>query len=333
LATRRRAGAVAALTAACVLPLIAGVASGPAARNAALSEDPVLFAAGDIARCGSSGDEQTAGLLDAEAGAIAALGDLAYENGSRQDFADCYGPTWGRHKQRTYPVPGNHEYFTAGAAPYFEYFGARAGSSGGYYSYDLGRWHVIALNSNCEHVAGGCGPGSPQEAWLRADLAASTADCTLAYWHHPSFSSGAQHGPSNRMTTLLDLLYAHDAELLLFASEHHYERFAPQTPGGDPSPIGMRAFVVGTGGALGAYPFRDPSAVNSEVRAEGVRGLLRLTLRPDRYEWRFVPVAGETFTDSGSGLCHSGPPADTSAPTAPTALAATSPSSRRVDSS
>jgi chitodextrinase len=296
------------------------------------AEDPVLLAAGDIAVCGSSGDDETAAILDAEAGTIAALGDLAYEDGTAEQFATCYDPSWGRHRDRTFPTPGNHEYNTSGAAPYYAYFAERAGPNGhGYYSYDLGAWHIVSLNANCTMITGGCGPGSPQEAWLRADLEASTALCTLAYWHQPPYTSGTTHGPSEQMRTLIDLLHAHDADVLLNGHEHHYERFAPQTPDRIASTSGIRAFVVGTGGRPASYPFGQPPAPNSEVRMGGVRGILKLTLRAASYDWQFLPVAGQTFTDSGTGECHGETAPDSNPPTAPSALVATSPSVSRVD--
>jgi hypothetical protein len=257
----------------------------------------VFVGAGDIASNGS-GDSQTASLLDGISGTVFTLGDNAYPNGAETDYATYYAPTWGRHKARTRPVPGNHEYNTPGAAGYFGYFGAAAGDpSTGYYSYDLGGWHIIALNSNLAANA-----GSPQEQWLRADLAGSQARCTLAYWHHPRFSSGTTHGNSILMRDLWQALYEYDAELVLSGHEHNYERFAPQTPDGaaDPSK-GIREFVAGTG-SNSAYPFGAPKA-NSEVRFNSGPGVLKLTLYPDRYEWQFIPVSG-SFRDSGSGSCH-----------------------------
>jgi hypothetical protein len=257
----------------------------------------VLVGAGDIATSGS-GDAQTANLLDGIQGTVFALGDNAYPNGATSDYSTYYAPTWGRHKARTRPVPGNHEYLSSGAAPYFDYFGAAAGESPkGYYSYDLGGWHMIALNSNLASDA-----GSPQEQWLRADLATSQARCTLAYWHHPRFSSGTTHGDAIVMIDLWQALYDYGAEMVLSAHEHNYERFAPQTPTGasDPSK-GIREFVVGTGGGT-AYAFGAPKP-NSEVRYNATPGVLKLTLYPDRYEWQFIPTSG-SFRDSGSGSCH-----------------------------
>lgn len=260
----------------------------------------VLVGAGDIAACGSSatGDEQTANLLDGIPGTVFAAGDNAYPDGSPSEYADCYAPTWGRHKARTRPVPGNHEYHTLGAAGYFGYFGAAAGDpTTGYYSYDVGPWHIIALNSNLSMIA-----GSPQERWLRDDLAANSTLCTLAYWHHPRFSSGP-HGISPASQALWQALHDAGADVVISAHDHIYERFAPQTPTGQlDMSRGIREFVVGTGGAS-LYSFNAP-APNSEVRNSSSRGVLKLTLYADRYEWQFVPVSGSSFTDSGSASCH-----------------------------
>ncbi len=264
--------------------------------------DPVLVGAGDIASCSGAGDEATANLLDGIAGTVYTLGDNVYDNGTATEFANCYEPSWGRHKARTRPAPGNHDYNTAGASGYYGYFGAAAGDpSKGYYSYDLGAWHVVVLNSNCATV-GGCGAGSPQEQWLRQDLAASAASCTLAYWHHPRFSSG-KHGGNAATEPFWQALYDHNADVVLSSHDHSYERFAPQTPTGAADPArGIRQFVVGTGGRS-HYSFGTIRA-NSEVRHSGTFGVLKLTLHASGYEWRFVPEAGKTFTDSGSGACH-----------------------------
>ena len=259
----------------------------------------VLVGAGDIATCGSSGDEATANLLDAIEGTVFTAGDLAYPDGSAEDFANCYAPSWGRHKSRTRPTPGNHEYYTQDASGYYDYFGSAAGDRDkGYYSYELGAWHVIALNSNLR-----VDPGSPQEQWLRQDLAKSKVRCTLAYWHHPRFSSGASHGDHANMQPLWQALYDHGADVIVSAHDHTYERFARQTPAGELDlSKGIRQFVVGTGGA-NLYSFAMPRP-NSEVRGNTAPGVLKLTLFSDRYEWNFVPVAGKTFTDSGTGSCH-----------------------------
>jgi len=268
-------------------------------------EDPVLVGAGDIAVCGASGDEATALLLDAIPGTVFTLGDNAYENGSAADYANCYGPSWGRHKARTRPSAGNHEYHTQLASGYFQYFGAAAGDpEKGYYSYDLGGWHVVVLNSNSGCSTIGCDASSPQVQWLRADLAASAAPCTLAYWHHPRFNSGADHGNDPRVAALWTVLYEFHADVVLNGHEHLYERFAPQTPTGAADPAhGIRQFTVGTGGRA-FYPIGTVQP-NSEVRRNDTHGVLKLTLRPGAYDWQFVPVAGKAFTDAGTGSCHS----------------------------
>ena len=262
----------------------------------------VLVGAGDIASCSREQDEATAALLDTIGGTVFTLGDTAYENGTRREFAECYDPTWGRHKARTRPAVGNHEYGTRAAAGYFEYFGAAAGDpSKGYYSYDHAGWHVIVLNSNCEHVQG-CDAGSPQEEWLRADLAASKATCTLAYMHHPRFTSG-EHGNSLSVGPLWQALYEAGADVTLAGHDHDYERFAPQDPSGNADPErGLRQVVGGTGG-IHLRSFRD-IVPNSEVRDSETHGVLKLTLRPTEYEWEFIPIAGSAFTDSGTGTCH-----------------------------
>jgi acid phosphatase type 7 len=264
-----------------------------------------VVAAGDIASCRTEGDEATAELVEGIDGTVLALGDEAYPRGSVANFEDCYGPSWGRFKGRTKPVPGNHEYFTEGARGYFEYFGEAAGDpEAGYYSYELGSWYVVALNSNCEEVR--CGPGSAQTRWLKEDLAANDeAQCTLAYMHHPRFSSGEKHGPTaGGVEELWEALYEADADVVLSGHEHNYERFSPQDPQGKADPEGgIRQFVVGTGGGGGEGPISDPIA-NSKVRTDGTDGVLKLTLHPKSYEWEFVPVEGESFTDSGGAQCH-----------------------------
>ncbi len=268
----------------------------------------VIVAAGDIADCRHENDEATAELLEVIEGTVLTLGDNAYPDGSTEDFEECYDPSWGRFEDRTKPSPGNHEYDTEGAEGYFDYFGKAAGEPDkGYYSYDLGAWHLVALNSNCEEV-GGCEASSPQVRWLEADLAANDdKSCTLAYMHHPRFSSGEKHGNTHFIKPLWEALYEAGADVVLSAHEHNYERFAPQNPGGRADPErGIRGFVVGTGGGKGGkglYPIVDPIA-NSEVYNDNTYGVLKLTLRPEGYEWRFVPVEGEAFTDSGSTRCH-----------------------------
>jgi Calcineurin-like phosphoesterase len=268
--------------------------------------DAVLLAAGDITGCATTGDEETAKLLDAQSGTIATLGDNAYDSGTASEFANCYDPTWGRHKARTKPAVGNHEYLTAGASGYFGYFGAAAGDpTKGYYSYDLGAWHIVVINGNCGKV-GGCGVGSAQEKWLRADLAAHPAACTLAYWHQPLFSSGAEHGNDPEMAPIWQALYDNGAEVVLSGHDHNYERFAPQTANATlDTAQGIREFIVGTGGK-NHYTWGTIRA-NSEVRNNTTFGILKLTLHANGYDWQFIPIAGSTFTDSGSGTCHAAP--------------------------
>jgi hypothetical protein len=271
------------------------------------SPDPVVLAAGDIASCSSNGDEETADLLDTLDGTVLALGDLAYSSGTASEFANCYDPTWGRHKARTMPSPGNHEYNTPGAAGYYGYFGAAAGDPAkGYYSFDLGTWHIVALNSNSSCAAVPCGAGSVQEQWLRQDLAAHPTSCTLAYWHHPRFSSGANHGNNSGMQALWQALYDHGADIILNGHEHIYERFAKQSPAQQSDPTyGIRQFVVGTGGRS-HYGLAATPQPHSEVRNGDTYGVLQLTLQPTGYDWEFIPVAGETFSDSGSDVCSGG---------------------------
>jgi hypothetical protein len=255
----------------------------------------VLVGAGDIAGCASAyDDEATAALVARIRGAVFTLGDNAYPNGRTQDYS-CYGASWGAFKDRTYPSPGNHDYRTADGAPYFAYFGDRAGPPGrGWYSYDLGGWHIVSLNSERDLDA--------QAVWLAADLAAHPARCTLAYWHRPLFTSGRRHPPYAPMRPIFQVLYEAGADLVLSGHNHQYERFAPQDPNGRAdSARGIREFVVGTGGDA-LYTFRAP-APNSEVRYNGGHGVLKLTLYPDRYAFQFVSVAGKEFGDSGGGEC------------------------------
>ena len=267
--------------------------------------DPsVLVGAGDISRCSNDRDEATAQLLDNIAGAVFTLGDSVYPNGTLAQFIDCYEPTWGRHKDRTRPSPGNHDYRDTGAVGYYTYFGESASpldrnctsNCKGYYSYDLGAWHIIVLNTGIDYSL-----GSDQEQWLRADLATNQNTCTLAYWHKPRFSSG-RHGNSARVQPLWQALYDSGADVVLNGHDHNYERFAPQSPTGQAEPTrGMREFVVGTGGT-GLYSFSTIQP-NSEVRDNSSWGVLKLTLHPTSYEWEFIPIAGQTFTDSGSAPC------------------------------
>ena len=261
--------------------------------------DPVLVGAGDIGTCKQQSDEATAKLLANISGTVYNLGDNVYENGTAAEFANCYGPSWGTFKYRTRPSVGNHEYNTPGATGYYGYFGAKAGDpSKGYYSYNMGSWHIVVLNSNCAKVA--CAAGSTQERWLRADLAAHPSKCTLAYFHHPRFSSG---GNNIGVAPFWKALYEAGAEVVLSGHVHAYERFAPQNPSGvADSAKGIREFIVGTGGKnLGRLDYLKP---NSQVRNNTTYGVLKLILHSSSYEWKFVPIAGKTFTDSGTNMCH-----------------------------
>ena len=284
-----------------VLVLWNGAVGVPGATPA--SDTPaVIVGAGDIATCGGEADEATARLLDGIEGTVVTLGDTVDSDGSAEELTACYGPTWGRHLARTRPSPGNHDYETPGAAGYFGYFGAAAGDPAeGWYSYDLGGWHVVALNSNCALV-GGCGADSPQGRWLAADLAASPARCTLAYWHHPRFTAG-QDGDALAMAALWAMLHAAGAEVVLSGHTHAYERYAPLDGAGElDTARGIRQLVAGTGGNV-LHPIHEPRE-HSEVTDDGTHGVIRLTLGEGWYEWAFVPVEGATFSDAGTGACH-----------------------------
>jgi hypothetical protein len=283
--------------------------------------DPVIAAAGDIAcdpmdtfyngglgtisacRQEATSDLALAGGFDA----VLLLGDNQYLDGALYKYRIVFAPTWGRLGSLLRPAPGNHEYETPGAAGYFDYFGAAAGNrTEGWYSYELGTWHVVVLNSNCAAI-GGCGPGSPQIRWLEADLAGHPRACTLAYWHHPRFSSGL-HNNDPLSDTFWRTLYAAGADLVLVGHDHDYERFAPQNPDGQADPAhGIREIVAGTGGRE-VRPF-TPLRANSAARNAQDLGILKLRLRTDGYDWQFLPVRGGTYTDAGSGGCHNAPDA------------------------
>jgi hypothetical protein len=281
--------------------------------------DPVVAAAGDIA-CdpadlhfnGGSGNAlgcRQRAISDLVVGAgydaVLLLGDNQYLDGALAKYRAVFHPTWGRLGPLLRPAPGNHEYGTAGASGYFDYFGPAAGErSRGYYSYDLGTWHVVVLNSNCAEI-GGCGPGSLQLRWLREDLAAHPYACTLAYWHHPRFSSGL-HGDDPAYDAFWQVLYEAGADLVLAGHDHNYERFAPQDPAGRADPEhGIRELVVGTGGRE-TRPF-GTIRPNSESRNARDLGVLELRLRADGYDWKFLPEPGGTFADAGSAGCHNPP--------------------------
>ena len=273
-----------------------GATPVPSEAGLPLLPPETFVGAGDIAQCANGGTpDATAKLLDGIGGTVFALGDNAYPSGRTEDYQTCYERSWGRHKLRTRPVAGNHEYDSPSGTPYYDYFGFNAGPPGvGYYSYNLGNWHVIALNSNLP-----VGGSSAQAAWLRNDLASNPTRCTLAYWHFPLFSS-SEHGNMDMMRDFWRILYDAGADVVLSAHDHVYERFAPQTPDGAADPMrGIREFVVGTGGAP-PYPFVNVKA-NSEARLSTL-GVLKLSLKATGYDWTFVPVSGAG--DSGSGSCH-----------------------------
>ena len=266
--------------------------------------NPVIAGAGDIAYGGST-DEATAKLLDRiDPVHVFTLGDNAYDRGSSSDYQSWYDPTWGRHKAKTKPSAGNHEYETGGAAGYFGYFGSAAGDPGkGYYSYTVGDWRVFVLNTNADCRVVSCAAGSAQETWLRRELAKTTAKCVLAYMHHPRFSAGTNHGDSPEVKPLWRALYRADADLVLAGHDHNYQRFAPMNPDGAVDRArGIRSFVVGTGGKSPLYGLRTRQGV--EAKNAVTHGVLALTLRAKSYDWQFLPIAGKTFTDAGSGACH-----------------------------
>jgi len=287
----------------------------------------VLIGAGDIGECGIPWAAKTAALIDTIPGTVFTLGDNAYPYGREIDYTNCYKPTWGKFKKRTHPVPGNHDYQEnlpnpepdSTATGYFGYFGVAAGNGPvGNYSYDVGAWHIVVLNSSFEEkeFLGRVLDTTAQLSWLDADLAAHPSPCALAMWHHPRFSSGVVHGSDTRMTSFWQHLYNAGVDVVLSGHEHNYERFAPQTPGGVADPTrGIREFVVGTGG--GGYDTLDVTKVthtgNSEAGSVD-HGVLKLTLSPGSYHWEFIPVGYTlpvdstppeyTHTDSGTALCH-----------------------------
>lgn len=268
-----------------------------------VSPDPIVYAAGDIASCDNGFDSATAQVMTDPKATVLALGDTVYERGLLKEFRDCYDPAWGGFFNRTHPAVGNHEYSTKNAKGYFDYFGSRAGEAGkGWYSFDVGAWHLIALNSNCSRIGDGCDEGSEQMQWLRNDLAKNKKLCTLAYFHHPVFSSGL-HGQTKAMLPIWKELVDNNIDVVLTGHDHQYERFAPQNSDGAlNTEHGTREFVVGTGGKS-HYPVLKLQP-NSEVSNTATFGVLKLTLHPGLYNWQFVPIEGSNFTDSGTEKCH-----------------------------
>ena len=299
-----------------LLVVLAMCVVGGTVETVSAQTSPVFVGAGDIAGTWTM-DEATAQLLDQIVAAnpaatrVFTLGDNAYQNGTAAEFTTYYNPTWGRHRARTFPVPGNHEYQIS-VTPYFNYFYSGNATLNsldptrlGYYSYNFGAWHIIALNSRT-----GGAIAQAQLDWLRSDLEGNQRACTLAYWHHPRFSSGNVHGNNGNMAPFWQLLHQYGADVVLNGHEHVYERFNPQDPTGLADPTGIRQFTVGTGGTA-PYAFATIQP-NSVVRAPGFYGVLRLTLHPTSYDWEFVKITAQQsnpFRDSGTGACHtSGPP-------------------------
>lgn len=320
MAARRPAGAAAAMSSIAVSAILAlgapdAIAADPS--STVPGSDPVVLAAGDIADCGTRGASLTAKVLSETPGTILAVGDLAYPSGRPEDFTRCYQPTWGRFKDRTYPVPGNHEYKTDEAAGYFAYWGERAAPAGmatpsgsrslatsssrsraaaGYYSFDVGAWHIVALNTNIDFS-----PDSPQATWLRADLRRSDALCKLAFFHHPIFTSG-EHKGEDDLSPLLHLLNEGGVSVAISGHDHDYERFAPMDGQGRPDPDGVRAFVAGTGGAH-LRSLAAGRTKGSEVANDDAWGVLRLVLHKDSYDWDFLPAVPTRFVDVGQAAC------------------------------
>jgi hypothetical protein len=293
--------------------LLGGVIAGPAttgcgAADGSPLEPPaplpaeVILVAGNIATCGTTNDEATAAILDTIAGTVFTLGDNAFPNGSAEAYRDCYGPSWGRHKPRTYATLGNHEYESGTASASFDYFGDRVGPRDiGYYSHDLGNWHIIVLNVSDQHAFE---EGAAQDQWLQADLAAHSKACTLAIWHNPRFFSSNTVGwTSNAFITVIwNRLYEAGVDVVLNGQQHQYERFPPMTPTGALDEArGVREFNVGTGGESTEMPIAI--AQHSEALSDAF-GVLKLTLDAGSYSWEFVPTVPGQFSDTGSGTCH-----------------------------
>ena len=278
-------------------PRNATESANPIPRLTPLTGAAILVGAGDIAACSSLGDEATARLLDNIPGTVFTAGDNVYPNGTAEQFRRCYHPSWGRHRARTYPTPGNHDYRTRNGTPYYEYFGDRAGPRGrGYYTFTIGEWLVVMLNSN---VA--IGAGSDQLQWLRAQLSNRPDGCEIVISHHPRFSSGP-HGGSERMAAAWRVMHEASVELAIAGHDHIYERFAPlDATGAVDVSRGVRQIVAGTGG-FKPYPVRRRQR-NSQVAA-GASGVLKLSLGDGVYQWEFVPVEGQTFRDLGEGRCR-----------------------------
>jgi len=259
----------------------------------------VILAAADVAMCNSGDKEIVANLLDGLPGEILLAGDISNENGTAEDYQNCFAPAWGRHLGRMHVVPGNHDYY-GGGTPFYDYFGGAAGPyMQGWYSFDVGSWHIIGLNSECGRAVS-CAPGSEQYEWLQADLAANSNRCTLAFWHISLISSWVEGGWVE-VRPFWELLYAANADVVINGHTHVYDRYAPMDPYGNPDPErGLRQFIVGTGGAYLQTDFVMPATIESHIQSWGV---LRLELGPDYYNWAFITTDG-SIADQGTGYCH-----------------------------
>lgn len=273
-------------------PTVAAPTSAPAI-------DPIVLATGDSRSGCTTAASQIATLLDTFSSNVPVLhnGDMV-NTGAYSEFTNCFDTTYGRHKAQLKPVPGNHEYMTSGASGYYQYFGSLAGPAGkGYYSFNVGSWHIVNLNSEIDISASGA-----QVTWLKNDLAANPTACTLAMWHRPRWSSG-EHGNQTDTGAMYQALYNANAEIVLSGHDHDYERFAPQNPsGGLDTARGIRQWILGTGGVA----FRSFTTIrtNSQVRNNNTYGALKLTLHPNSYDWQYLPVGGGTLSDSGTTACH-----------------------------
>jgi calcineurin-like phosphoesterase family protein len=303
------AGALGALLVACQVPQEpAAVPSGSAtvprsspSASGSIESSVTLIAAGDIGRCDSDADDQTAALVETIPGTVLVLGDNAYQDGSQRDFRGCYAPTWGRFLDRTLALPGNHEHVTAGASAYFEYFGSRAGPAGrGWYARPLGAWRLITLDSECDQV-GGCEGGSEQFAWLTAETTDQPDGCTVVAFHRPRFSSG-YHGDFDAVDPLWRLAVESGADIVLNGHEHSYERLGPMDADGHADEDGATVFIVGTGGAT-LRGFQSPADA-SAVRIDDRHGVLVLELTEAAFRWTFRSTPDGTVEDEGAGACH-----------------------------
>jgi acid phosphatase type 7 len=266
-------------------------------------DDPFFFSgSGDATHCAQRRTANLVGSVDA----VLPLGDEQYNSGSLTNYLAVFDKTWGAFKGKSYPVPGNHEYGQTNAGGYFSYFGSRAGTKGqGWYSFDVGGWHLIAVNSECDRLGSACASGGAQEQFVRADLAAHPASCTLAYWHEPRFSSGsAVVKNAQAMAPIWTDLYNAGVDLVLTAHKHSYERFAPLNASGQPlsNSRGMREIIIGTGGE--DHAGRPAAITGSQVINNKTFGVLKVTLAAGSYSWQFVGEPGSTFSDSGSTACH-----------------------------